>query len=106
MAARSGPSCCLYQSRTGLIQRDLCAELAADAALEPFGSFGRIARRRPLSLFAEVLRGILCIGHHPHVAVLGEEAFDRGPSDGVHRDEDAGPDRGKREGPTPASAVL
>ena len=45
-------------------------------------------------------------GPLPNVAVLGKKALHRGPSDGVHRDEDAAPDRGKREGRTPAQAFF
>src|ERR1039458_918916 len=106
MVVRTGQSCCLYQSRSGLFQRDLCAKLAADASLEPFRSLGRIARCRSLPLLAEPLWAILCFGHHTKVAILGEESFDGCPSDGIHRDVDAGPDRGEREGRTPAQSFF
>ena len=107
MAAQTGQSCRLYQLRRWLFQRYFRAKLAADSLLPP-GWLVVVSRisQIALALVPEPLRWIFSFGHYSDVAALGKEAFDRGPSDVVHRDVDPGPDRGKREGPTPLQPLV
>src|ERR1017187_8061273 len=107
MAAQTGQSCRLDQSRSWLLQRDLGAKLAADALLPPIWLV-RVPRVRLIAetLFAQPLRRVFSPGHYSDIAILGKEAFDRGPSDIVHGDVDPSPERGKREGRTPLQALV
>src|ERR1017187_10069811 len=107
MAVRTGKSCRLYQSRSRLFQRYLRADLAADALLPPgwlvgVSRIGQIA----LALVPKPLRRIFRFRHYSDVAVLGKEPFDRGPANRIHGDVDPGPDRGEREGRTPAQSFF
>src|ERR1035441_8077216 len=87
MAAQTGQSCRLDQSRSWLLQRYLGAKLAADALLPPIWLV-RVPRVRLIAetLFAQPLRRVFSPGHYSDIAILGKEAFDRGPSDIVPGD--------------------
>src|ERR1039458_4000558 len=106
MAVRTGLSCCLYQSRSGLFQRYLSAELAADASPEPLVSLIVGARRFAQTLLAQPLWRILGLRHYPNESLFTEVAFDIRPSNRVHRDEDPGSDRRKRKVRAPTQLLV